>query len=124
MILDLEEALAIHELQISVFGGSLGLRDQGLLEAALSRPLQTFDGSELYPSLEEKAAALLESIVVNHPFFDGNKRLGYVLMRLVLMEAGKDIKASQEEKFEMVIGVAKGELKAADIAIWLRERMK
>lgn len=124
MILDLEEVLAIHELQISVFGGSLGLRDQGLLEAALSRPLQTFDGSELYPSLEEKAAALLESIVVNHPFFDGNKRLGYVLMRLVLMEAGKDIKASQEEKFEMVIGVAKGELKAADIAIWLRERMK
>ena len=124
MILDLEEALAIHELQISVFGGSPGLRDQGLLEAALSRPLQTFDGSELYPSLEEKAAALLESIVVNHPFFDGNKRLGYVLMRLVLMEAGKDIKASQEEKFEMVIGVAKGELKSADIAIWLRERMK
>ena len=124
MILALEEALAIHELQISVFGGSPGLRDQGLLEAALSRPLQTFDGSELYPSLEEKAAALLESIVVNHPFFDGNKRLGYVLMRLVLMEAGKDIKASQEEKFEMVIGVAKGELKAADIAIWLRERMK
>ena len=82
MIFDLEEVLAIHELQISVFGGSPGLRDQGLLEAALSRPLQTFDGSELYPSLEEKAAALLESIVVNHPFFDGNKRLGYVLMRL------------------------------------------
>jgi death on curing protein len=124
MIFDLEEVLAIHELQISVFGGSPGLRDQGLLEAALSRPLQTFDGSELYPSLEEKAAALLESIVVNHPFFDGNKRLGYVLMRLVLMEAGKDIKASQEEKFEMVIGVAKGELNAADIAKWLRGRMK
>jgi death-on-curing protein len=73
MILALEEALAIHELQISVFGGSPGLRDQGLLEAALSRPLQTFDGSELYPSLEEKAAALLESIVVNHPFLMGKK---------------------------------------------------
>jgi death-on-curing protein len=124
MIFDLDEVLAIHELQISEFGGSPGLRDQGLLEAALGRPLQTFDRSELYPSLEEKAAALLESIVVNHPFFDGNKRLGYVLMRLVLMEAGKDIKASQEEKYEMVIGVAKGELNAADIAKWLRERVK
>lgn len=123
MIFDLDEVLAIHELQISAFGGSPGLRDQGLLEAALSRPLQTFDGMELYPSPEEKAAALLESIVVNHPFFDGNKRLGYVLMRLVLMEAGKDIKASQEEKYEMVIGVAKGELNAADIVKWLRERM-
>ncbi len=123
MIFDLDEVLAIHELQISAFGGSPGLRDQGLLEAALSRPLQTFDGRELYPSPEEKAAALLESIVVNHPFFDGNKRLGYVLMRLVLMEAGKDIKASQEEKYEMVIGVAKGELNAADIVKWLRERM-
>lgn len=123
MIFDLDEVLAIHELQISAFGGSPGLRDQGLLEAALSRPLQTFDGMELYPSPEEKAAALLESIVVNHPFFDGNKRLGYVLMRLVLMEAGKDIKASQEEKYEMVIGVAKGGLNAADIVKWLRERM-
>lgn len=123
MIFDLDEVLAIHELQISAFGGSPGLRDQGLLEAALSRPLQTFDGRELYPSPEEKAAALLESIVVNHPFFDGNKRLGYVLMRLVLMEAGKDIKASQEEKYEMVIGVAKGGLNAADIVKWLRERM-
>lgn len=124
MIFDLDEVLAIHELQISEFGGSPGLRDQGLLEASLGRPLQTFDGRELYPSPEEKAAALLESIVVNHPFFDGNKRLGYVLMRLVLMEAGKDIKASQEEKYKMVVGVAKGELHAADIAKWLRERIK
>lgn len=97
MIFDLDEVLAIQELQIAEFGGSPGIRDQGLLEAALSRPLQTFDGNELYPSLEEKAAVLLESIVVNHPFIDGNKRLGYVLMRLVLIEAEKDREASQEE---------------------------
>ncbi|MCB9283151.1 MAG: type II toxin-antitoxin system death-on-curing family toxin [Lewinellaceae bacterium] len=124
MIFDLVEVLAIHELQILEFGGSSGIRDQGLLEAALSRPLQTFDGNELYPSPEEKAAALLESIVINHPFFDGNKRLGYVLMRLVLLESGKDFEASQEEKYQLVIMVAKGDLNSAGITQWIRERLK
>lgn len=68
MIFDLDEVLAIHELQILEFGGSTGIRGQGLLEAALSRPLQTFDANEVYPSPEEKAAALFESIVINHPW--------------------------------------------------------
>lgn len=86
--------------------------------------MQTFEGNELYPSPEEKAAALLESIVINHPFFDGNKRLGYVLMRLILMESGKDIEATQEEKYQLVISVAKGELNSIGITQWIRKKLK
>lgn len=124
MIFDLDEVLAIHRLLIEEFGGSLGVRDQGLLEAALSRPMQTFDGNELYPTLEEKAAAILESIVVNHPFIDGNKRVGYVLMRMVLLDTGLDIDASQEEKYQLVIEVAKGKLNFSDITKWINEKIK
>ena len=124
MIFDLDEVLAIHQLLIEEFGGSTGIRDQGALEAALSRPMQTFDEKELYPTPVEKAAAILESIVVNHPFFDGNKRMGYVLMRMVLLEAEIDFEAAQEEKYELVIRVAKGELNSSDIAEWLKEKIK
>ena len=124
MIFDLDEVLAIHRFLIEEFGGSLGIRDQGLLEAALGRPMQTFDGDELYPTPEEKAAAILESIVVNHPFIDGNKRLGYVLMRMVLLDAGLDLDASQDEKYQLVIEVAKGALSFSDIAKWINENIK
>ncbi len=79
-----DEVLAIHANLIRRYGGLSGVRDRGLLESALARPFQSFNGEDLYPSLEQKAAAILESIVKNHPFIDGNKRTGYVLMRLLL----------------------------------------
>lgn len=124
MIFSIEEVLAIHQVLIDEFGGAMGIRDQSLLEAALHRPLQTFDRKELYPTPIEKAAAILESIVVNHPFVDGNKRTGYVLMRMILLEAGLDINASQEEKYDLVIGVAKGDLDHLRIAQWISEKIK
>lgn len=124
MIFSIEEVLAIHQVLIDEFGGAMGIRDQSLLEAALYRPLQTFDRKELYPTPIEKAAAILESIVVNHPFVDGNKRTGYVLMRMILLEAGLDINASQEEKYDLVIGVAKGDLDHLRIAQWISEKIK
>jgi len=76
----------IHKILIAKFGGSHGVRDYGTLLSALSRPYQTFDGKDLYPTAIQKAAALIESILINHPFIDGNKRTGYVLMRLLLIE--------------------------------------
>lgn len=124
MIFSLEEVLAIHQVLIAEFGGATGIRDQSLLEAALYRPIQTFDRKELYPTPIEKAAAILESIVVNHPFVDGNKRTGYVLMRMILLEAALDIDASQEEKYDLVIGVAKGDLDHSRIAQWISEKIK
>ena len=73
-MIDLEEVLKLHEIAIDKFGGSKGVRDQTLLESALNRPFATFEGKDLYQTVEEKASAVLESIVKNHPFHDGNKR--------------------------------------------------
>ncbi len=106
----LEEALAIHAELIEATGGSHGVRDQGGLEAALARPFATFDGQELYPDPVVKAAALLESVVKNHPFVDGNKRTGYVLARLILLTYDMDLQASDDEEYDLVIRVATGQL--------------
>ncbi len=75
-----KQVIDIHKLLIEEFGGSDGIRDHGALLSALSRPFQSFDGIPLYPTAIEKAAAAIESILSNHPFVDGNKRTGYVLM--------------------------------------------
>ena len=107
-MLDIKEVLSIHERLIQEFGGASGLKDIGLLESAISRPYQTFDGNELYDSVEEKASAILESILINHPFVDGNKRTGYTLYRLLLLSANVDIDATEDERYDFVISVAEG----------------
>lgn len=114
-----QEVLEIHSILIEQFGGSNGVRDQSLLESAINRPYQTFSGQELYPSVIDKAAAILESIVKNHPFVDGNKRTGYVLARLILMSDGMDFKASQEEKYKFVIDVSTSKLDFEEINFWI-----
>lgn len=115
------EALEIHAILIERFGGANGIRDKELLDSALNRPYQTFDGQELYPTPIEKAAAILESIVKNHPFIDGNKRTGYVLARLLLMSYQLDIRADEEKKYQFVISVSAGELNLEQIKEWLRK---
>ncbi len=122
MILE-KDALRIHSILIERFGGSDGVRDRDLLDAALNRPFQTFDGQDLYPTPVGKAAAVLESIVKNHPFIDGNKRTGYVLARLLLMQAHLDIEAGQEEKYEFVINISTGKLDFEQIELWLMNRI-
>jgi death-on-curing family protein len=123
-MIDVQDAIRIHEVLIDRFGGSQGIRDLTLLESALSRPFQTFDKKDLYPTPIEKAAALIESILINHPFIDGNKRLGYVLMRLLLLDYGFDISASQNEKFDFVITIAKGDYHNSYIIDWIKNKIK
>lgn len=121
-MIDFEEVLDIHRMLIQKFGGTPGVREEGLLRAALERPFSGFGEVEFYPSAEEKAAAIIESIVTNHPFIDGNKRTGYVLMRLLLMQYGKDISASQDEKHDLVIAVASGKVDFQQILAWIKDK--
>ncbi len=122
-MISIDEVIGIHKLLIETFGGAKGIRDKDALRSALSRPYQTFEEKELYPTPEDKASAILESIISNHPFIDGNKRIGYVLMRLVLIENGMDIRTSEEEKFEFILNVAKGNMKYEQIRNWIQTKL-
>ena len=117
-MISFNEAVLVHSILIDKFGGATGLRDEKSLVSALLRPYQTFENKDLYAQPSEKAAALIESILINHPFIDGNKRIGYVLMRLVLKEFSFDIEASQDEKYVFVINIAEGKSKFDDIVKW------
>src|ERR1700743_3477960 len=120
-MIDLRIVSYIHSKLIDQHGGGKGIRDLGGLEAALARPYATFDQQELYPTPLDKASAIFESIIINHPFIDGNKRTAYVLMRLTLINYDFDIKATQEEKYEMTIFASKGLYKFDEIRHWLSE---
>lgn len=122
-MITLKEVENIHSILIKRFGGSLGIRDAAGLDAAINRPYQTFDQHELYPEAIDKAAAIFESIISNHPFIDGNKRTAYVLMRLILMENNQDIKASENEKYDFVINAAQGKLTFQMIRGWITDHI-
>ena len=123
-MISVKEVEIIHRTLIDTFGGSHGIRDKQSLDSALSRPFQTFDGKELYIHPIEKAAALIESLLINHPFLDGNKRIGYVVLRLFLIKNGWDITASQDNKYEFVINIASGVIKYEEIMTWLQTHTK
>lgn len=118
-MISIEEVEEVHQLLILQFGGSSGIRDKDSLASALARPFQTFDGKELYPDPVSKAACLIQSILSNHPFIDGNKRTGYVLMRLFLNSIQLDISATQDEKYHFVISIASGKSSFEEILAWI-----
>ena len=122
-MISLPDALSIHALLINRYGGSPGIRDQALLESALTRPYQTFDGNPLYPDPIDKAAAIFESLIKGHPFVDGNKRTAYALLLITLADFGHDISAGQEEKYRFVVAAAKGVLSFDEIHKWISDHV-
>jgi death-on-curing protein len=118
-MISLNEVIDLHHEIIKISGGGNGVRDEGSLMAALARPYVTFDQIDLYPSPIEKASAIFESIVINHPFIDGNKRTAYILMRLILRESGFDIKVSEDDRYEIVIAASQGDIRFDEIKSWL-----
>jgi len=122
--LSADQLVALHGELMKAFGGRRGLRDRGALEAAAARPGMTFDGEDLYPDLAAKVAALMHSLVVNHAFVDGNKRVGAAAAELVVEVNGYRLRAEDSELEKVTFSVARGELSAEALAIWFRQRLE
>ena len=119
--LTLIEVLELHRRIIEQFGGALGVRDFGLLESAIAQPRMTFGGEELYSSLIEKSAALGFSIIMNHPFVDGNKRTGHAAVETLLILNGMEISAAVDEQERVILTIASGEMGHKEFVEWLQE---
>ncbi|BAU55269.1 type II toxin-antitoxin system death-on-curing family toxin [Mucilaginibacter gotjawali] len=122
-MIDLNEVLDFHNELIDKHGGANGIRDKNLLLSALARPYMTFNQQELYSTPSLKAAAIFESIVINHPFMDGNKRTAFLLLRLILQDYDYDISAGEDDKYEMTISASMGNLRFEGIVSWIEERL-
>lgn len=116
-------ALAIHRRQLAEHGGGEGIRDPGLLDSALSRPKNLLAYSTEEPDLALLAASYAWGLARNHPFVDGNKRTAYVVCRTFLRLNGRDLDASQEEKYVTFLRLAEGRLTEQSLAAWIREHL-
>ena len=121
--LSLQEVISLHSLLIAQSGGSSGLRDRGALESAVAQPEASFGGEDLYPDLASKAAALGHSLIQNHAFLDGNKRVGHGAMEVFLLLNGYEIDASVDEQETMILNVASGKVSRIELSEWLGKHM-
>lgn len=116
-----KQIISIHSSLIKATGGSDGVRDKALLDSALESPFQTFDGVDIYPALLQKAARLGFSLVSNHPFVDGNKRIGVHAMLVFLVLNGVEIICTQDELINVGLGLADGSMGFEQLFQWLSE---
>jgi death on curing protein len=121
-VLSLEDLVWLHAVAIEEFGGSHGLRDKGVLESALGRPLATFGGKNLYLTSFKRAAALAESLVLNHGFVDGNKRSAMYAMAAWLEREGYRLEADRGELRDIALAIATHKVTFDQIAVWLTDR--
>lgn len=117
--LTVDNVLFIHKKGIDEYGGSHGILDEGRLDASVAQPQMTFGGNELYPTLPQKAAALGFSLIMNHPFEDGNKRVGYASMKAFLLLNDRDLRCSTEHGEAAVLAVARGDMSREQLAEWV-----
>lgn len=115
----IEKVKLLHQLMAEETGGAIGVRDEGLLDSALESIFQTFDGKELYPSKEEKGARLGFTLISNHAFLDGNKRIGMYVMLTFLEVNGIHLSCKDEEIVEMGMGVASGTVDYESLLDWV-----
>ena len=113
------QILKMHSLLIQKTGGSDGVRDEGLLDSALNLPFQSFDGEDIYKTIQAKAARLGFSLINNHPFADGNKRIGILAMLVFLEINGIEIICTDEELIELGLGVADSSVSYKDLLNWI-----
>lgn len=113
-----------HTQLIKVFGSIDGIRDESILDSALSTPFQTFDGVDLYPTLNQKAARLGYDLIKNHPFVDGNKRIGAFAMEAYLNLNSIELEFTQEELIDIILNIAAGKAQYETLFKWVAEHIK
>ena len=116
-----EKVLLLHQLITEETGGSIGVRDIGLLESALENAFSSYDGTEFYPTKEEKGARLGYTLISNHAFVDGNKRIGMYVMLTFLEVNGIEMTCTNEDVVEAGLGVASGDMGYEELLEWVRE---
>ena len=122
--LSLAEVLKLHDLIIKQTGGSEGLRDLGMLESSLGQPRQTFAGQNLYSTLAGKTSALGFSLIMNHPFIDGNKRIGHASVDAFLMLNGSELFASVDDGESEILAVAAGQRSREQFQEWIEQHLR
>jgi death-on-curing protein len=116
------DCLAIHDMMLAQHGGLAGVRDDGLLESALSKPRHLFAYTS--PTLAELAASYAAGTILNHPFLDGNKRTGFMVAATFLELNGMEVTATEESVIDMTLALASGKLKQPAYAEWLSENSR
>ena len=124
IILSKEQVLKLHASLIKATGGSDGIRDEGMLDLALNNPFQSFDGKDLYPSIQAKAARLCFGLVRNHAMLDGNKRLGTHVMLVFLALNGYELYYSQKELSDVILALASSDIGEKEILQWIIEHQQ
>jgi death-on-curing protein len=120
----LPEVVELHRRLLQTTGGAPGIRDLGALEAAVAQPKAVFDSADLYPTLVEKAAALCFSLIQNHPFLDGNKRVGHAAMETFLVLNGAEVDARVDDQERVILDLAAGRIDRIQLIDWLRQHLK
>jgi death on curing protein len=122
--LSLGEVVDLHRALLEATGGAPGIRDLGALDSAIAQPKATFGGTDLYPTLVEKAAVLCFSLVRNHPFFDGNKRVGHAAMETFLILNGAEIDAPVDDQENLMLDLVAGQIDRTQLTTWLSRHLR
>ena len=122
--LTLGEVLDLHRRIIEQSGGAVGVRELGGVESAVAQPQMTFGGEELYPTIESKATALCFSLVMNHPFVDGNKRIGHAAMETFLVMNGFEVVANVDDAEKIILTLAAGEVSREELLEWVTSHIR
>jgi len=121
--LTVPEIIELHQRLVARFGGAQGIRDQAALQSSVAQPFQTFEQRELYGSFIDKVATSAFLLIRNHPFVDGNKRVGHAALEVTLALNGVELDASVDEQENVIVGIASGSLSRADFAEWVNKHV-
>lgn len=118
-----DQIIKLHEMIYERYGGALGVLNEGMLDSALQAPFQTFGGEELFPDDKEKIIRLAYGLIKNHSFRDGNKRIGALVLLVMLKLNGYRVNATNEEFTDIIMGIAASEKDDEDLKVWVEEHI-